>query len=52
MEDTDISTDATDTATPAEPQPTATPSKPQSPIDQAMDAAKKVFATITGRAKS
>jgi hypothetical protein len=52
MEDTDTSTDATGTATAAEPTTTGTPSKHQSPIDQAMDAAKKVLATITGRAKS
>ena len=52
MEDINTSTDATATATPAEPKPIGTPSKHQSPIDQAMDAAKKVLATITGRAKS
>ena len=41
MEDINTSTDATATATPAEPKPIGTPSKHQSPIDQAMDAAKR-----------
>ena len=44
--------DTTATATPAEPKPTTTPPQHRSPIDQTKDAAKKVLAIITGRAKS
>jgi hypothetical protein len=54
MEDIHISTDAMGTATPAgpNPAPASTPPAHKSPIDQTRDAAKKVLAMITGRAKS
>jgi len=52
MDDIHINTDAMATDTAMAPKPASTPPKHQSPIEQGMDAAKKVLAMITGRAKS
>jgi len=52
MEDINSTPDATGTTSPAEPTPTSVPSTHRSSVDQAMDKAKQVLATITGRAKS
>jgi hypothetical protein len=52
MEDIHINTDAMGTQTPDAPKPTSAPPKHESPFDQTKDAAKKVLAMITGRAKN